>query len=197
MSRMITSCDFRVTDLKQFAYCARIPFYQHVMDLRIKETYKMEQGKTAQAAIEALEKRRKLREYGLSEGRRHFGLWLFSERFNLSGKLDLLVETDSACYPVDFKYTTGRPHRNHLFQLAGYALLVSERLGKPVPAGFIYQMTDDAVFRFEMSEPLLSEARAALSSLQSMIEKEIFPPATPVRARCTDCEYRNFCGDVF
>jgi CRISPR-associated exonuclease Cas4 len=74
---------------------------------------------------------------------------------------------------------------------------VSARFGKPVPAGFIYQMTDDVVFRFGMCEPLLSEARAALSSLQSMIEKEIFPPATPIRARCTDCEYRNFCGDVF
>jgi CRISPR-associated exonuclease Cas4 len=159
---MMAACDLRVTDLKQFACCPRIPFYQHIMDLRVKQTYKMEQGKTAQAAVEALEKRRKLREYGLAEGHRHFGLWLSSGKLNLSGKLDLLIETDSACYPVDFKYTTGRPHRNHVFQLAGYALLVSECFVKPVPAGFIYQMTDDVV----MSEPLFAEARDALSTLQ-------------------------------
>src|SRR5438067_1551509 len=127
-------CDFRVTDLKQFAYCGRIPFYQHVMGFHGKPTYKMEQGKLAQLAIEALEKRRRLREYGLSEGIRHFGTALFSNALGISGKLDLLIETETACFPVDFKYTTGRPHWNHQLQLAGYSLLISEHFGKPVPA---------------------------------------------------------------
>ena len=48
-----------------------------------------------------------------------------------------------------------------------------------------------------MSDSLLSEARSALQSINHMIELETFPEPTPVRARCTDCEYRNFCGDVF
>src|ERR1051326_706220 len=62
---------------------------------------------------------------------RHFGLWLFSKSLGLSGKLDLLLETGDACYPVDFKYTTGRPRHNHLVQLAGYSLLVGEKFSKP------------------------------------------------------------------
>lgn len=188
---------FRVTDLKQFAYCPRIPFYQHVMGFHGKPTYKMSEGRTAQDAIESLEKRRKFREYGLSEGTRHFGVWLHSRRWNLAGKMDLLIETPDACYPVDFKYTTGRPHHNHLLQLAGYALLVAEHLSKPVPAGFIFIITDDLTFRFAMTEALLDEARAALESMDAMIARELFPDPTPVRSRCTDCEYRNFCADVF
>src|SRR5439155_5495916 len=99
---MTVTCDFRVTDLKQFAYCPRIPFYQHVMGFHGKQTYKMQQGKTAQEAMEALEKRRKFREYGLSDGTRHFGLSLHSRHPGVSGKLDLLIETADACYPVDF-----------------------------------------------------------------------------------------------
>src|SRR5207302_11288882 len=122
---------------------------------------------------------------------------LYSRTLNVGGKLDLLIETEDACYPVDFKYTTGRPHRNHLLQLAGYSLLVSEHFSKPVPAGFIFIITDDTTFRFPMSDSLLSEARSALQSINHMIELETFPEPTPVRARCTDCEYRNFCGDVF
>src|SRR6266705_3495490 len=106
---MISLAELRVTDLKQYAYCPRIPFYQHVMGFTGKPTYKMERGRDAQAAIEALERRRKLREYGLAEGQRRFGCWLTSERLGLSGKLDLLIETEDACFPVDFKYTTGRP----------------------------------------------------------------------------------------
>src|SRR5207253_9119038 len=115
----------------------------------------------------------------------------------VAGKLDLLIETSDACYPVDFKYTTGRPHRNHLFQLAGYSLLAAEHFSKPVPAGFIFIITDDLTFRFPMTERLLSEARSALTTLHNMIEHEAFPEPTPVRARCMDCEYRNFCADVF
>jgi len=194
---MISLAELRVTDLKQYAYCPRIPFYQHVMGFTGKPTYKMERGRDAQAAIEALERRRKLREYGLAEGRRHFGCWLTSERLGLSGKLDLLIEAEGACFPVDFKYTTGRPYHNHRLQLAGYALLVEENFRKPVPAGFIFLTINDALVRFAMTSDLLAEARSALRSLQSMITNEEFPDATPVRARCTDCEYRNFCGDVF
>ena len=108
-----------------------------------------------------------------------------------------MIETESACFPVDFKYTTGRPHRNHQLQLAEYALLAAEHFQKPVPAGFIFITTDDVVFRFPMTDSLLAEARAAIQAFQHTIENEIFPEATTVRARCADCEYRNFCGDVF
>src|SRR5688572_11185534 len=123
---MSAAVEFRVADLKQFVYCPRIPFYQHVMGFHGTPTSKMQQGRVAQDAIEALEKRRRFREYGLTEGERHFGAWIHSRVLNLAGKLDLLIETSDACYPVDFKYTTGRPHRNHLFQLAGYSHLVAE-----------------------------------------------------------------------
>ena len=194
---MKTICDLRITDLKQFAYCQRIPFYQHVMGFHGKPTYKMEQGKAAQSAIEALEKRRRFREYGLAEGRRHFGVSLYSRELDISGKIDLLIETADACYPVDFKYTTSRPRHNHLLQLAGYSLLVAQHFSKPVPAGFIFLIVEDVTFRFPMTAELLSEARAALSAMQDSIEREIFPEPTAVRARCADCEYRNFCADVF
>src|SRR3989475_12153450 len=194
---MISLAEVRVTYLKQYAYCPRIPFYQHVLVSTGTLAYKMERGRDRQAAIEASERRRKLREYGLAEGRRHFGSWLTSERLGLSGKLDLLIEAEGACFPVDFKYTTGRPYHNHRLQLAGYALLVEENFRKPVPAGFLFPTIHDAVVRLGMTPALLAEARSALRNLQSMIPNEAFPDATPVRARCTDCEYRNFCGDVF
>ena len=194
---MNADVEFRVTDLKQYAYCRRIPYYQHIMGFHGKPTFKMEQGRVAQDAIEALEKRRRFREYGLSDGERHFGVWINSRELHLAGKLDLLIETPDACYPVDFKYTTGRPHRNHLYQLAGYALLVEEHFSKPVPAGFIFIIPDDVTFRFPMNEDLLAEVRNGLAVMQGSIMAEMIPSATPVRARCTDCEYRNFCADVF
>ena len=96
------------TDLKQWAYCQRIPYYRCVLPVRPAPTYKMERGKGIQAAVEALERRRRFRAYGMRGGERHFGLWLHSERLGLAGKLDLLVVTPDACYPVDFKDTESR-----------------------------------------------------------------------------------------
>src|SRR5438105_10535076 len=116
----------RVNDLKQYEYCPRIVFYNTVMPVERKASVKMERGKNEEFRLDALEKRRTLRRYDLASGTRRFHVWLESKRLGLSGKLDLLITSSQGYYPVDFKYSKGRPHKNHAFQLAGYALLVEE-----------------------------------------------------------------------
>jgi len=44
---------------------------------------------------------------------------------------------------------------------------------------------------------LKQEILTRLAVMRTMIEEEILPPATDVRRRCEDCEFRNYCGDVF
>jgi len=189
--------DLRVTDLKQFSYCKRIVFYQYVMPVEKKATFKMEEGKRAEAAIDQLEKRRSLREYRLAEGTRHFHLWLRSERLGLAGKLDLLVESPQGFFPIDFKYTTGRPQKNHCYQLCGYALLVEDVYKQVVTHGFIYLIPREEVVVLELSPERKEEALRMLDEMREMVEKERMPEPTPVRSRCVECEYRNYCGDIF
>jgi hypothetical protein len=57
---------FTVTDVKQWAYCQRIPFYRYVLPVKVASTYPMERGKDVQGAVEALERRRGFRAYGES-----------------------------------------------------------------------------------------------------------------------------------
>lgn len=96
----------------------------------------MEQGKVEEEKIDKLEKRRKLSAYRLAEGQRRFHVWLKSERLGLTGKLDLLIDSPQGLVPVDFKYTAGNPHKNHLYQLSGYALLLEDSYGREVNKGF-------------------------------------------------------------
>ena len=187
----------RVNDIKQYAYCPRIVFYQYSMPVEKKPTWKMEQGKIEEDQIDKLEKRRKLAAYNLAEGKRQFHVWLTSKRLGLSGKLDLFIETPDNLFPVDFKFTTGGAHKNHLFQLCGYALLLEDRYQKPVDRGFVYLIPDDDVEIFDLTKELKAETVDILDKIRTMIEREQMPPPTPVRSRCTDCEYRNFCGDIF
>jgi len=128
----------RVNDLKQFEYCPRIVFYNTVMPVERKVTVKMDRGKEEEFRLDALEGRRTLKRYELGSGERRFHVVLESERLGLSGKLDVLIASPQGFFPVDFKYTRGRPHRNHIVQLTGYALLVEENFHTHVETGFIY-----------------------------------------------------------
>ncbi|MBI2527296.1 MAG: CRISPR-associated protein Cas4 [Candidatus Rokubacteria bacterium] len=184
------------TDLKQWAYCPRIPFYRHVLPVRAAPTYKMERGKHVQAAVEALERRRGFRAYGMRQGERRFGVWLHSERLGLSGKLDLLILTPEACYPVDFKDTEGGPRRNHRLQLTAYALLAEEAFERPAPDAFIYLVPEKRVVGLALTEADREDVRVALGEIRRMIEREELPAPTAARGRCAVCELRNYCGDV-
>ncbi len=186
-----------VTDLKQWAYCPRIPFYTYVLPVDHVRTYKMQRGHAVQGALEALERRRRLREYGLTEGERRFGTVLRSDRLGLTGKLDLLIITPKACLPVEIKDTEGGVRANHRIQIAAYALLVEEAFHKPVPEAFVYLAPTDEVVAVTVDAESRRRVLDSLTEMRAMIADELFPEPTPVRSRCTACEYQNYCGDIW
>jgi CRISPR-associated exonuclease Cas4 len=186
-----------VTDLKQWAYCPRIVFYRQTMPGAGKPTYKMEEGRSAQEMIEELEMRRTLREYGLEGARRRFGVWLEDDGVGLAGKLDLLLEGEREAAVVDFKLTAGDVAENHRLQLAGYAVLVEGALGLPVGRAFLYRIPDNRVFHVEVTGALRERVRRAVEAIRWMRNQQLCPEPTPVRGRCLECEYANYCGDVW
>ncbi len=189
--------ELTVTDLKQWSYCPRIPFYHHVMPVEIARTYKMERGRNVEAAVQAMERRRGFRRYGLERGERRFGVWLHSPRLGLAGKLDLLIVAEDACYPVDFKDTEGGVRHNHRIQLAAYAMLVEDSFKRPVPMGFVYLVPARQLVAVPVGDKERGQAEVALSSIRRAIEREEMPEPTEAMARCTACEFRNYCADIW
>jgi CRISPR-associated exonuclease Cas4 len=189
--------ELRVSDLKQYHYCPRVVYYQYVLPVDRVSTYKMEKGKTAQEDIEKLETRRKLKRYGLAEGTRNFNPWVRSKDLGLSGKLDLLIETASERFPVDFKFTRGRPFKNHLYQLGGYALILEATGKKPVNRGFVYLIPQQDAVVLDLTQELKQACLETLEQIRSMIREETFPEAATPRSKCTDCEYQNYCRDIW
>lgn len=189
--------ELRVNDLKQYGYCPRIVYYQYVLPVDRVPTYKMTHGAAAQIDLEPLEKRRKLKAYGLERGERLFNVWLRSPRLGLSGRLDLLIHTETDYYPVDFKYTEEPPRHNHLLQLAGYALLVEDHFRIAVTTGFLYLIPKKDVAVLDLSPAVKGEANALLGVIHDMIRRESLPDPTPVRSRCQECEYQNYCADIW
>ncbi len=191
----------RVTDLKQFAYCPRIPYYHYCLPEVRPTTYKMDAGIRAQDRAEELEGRRSLCAYGLAEGRRHFNVSLASTRLGVSGQIDLVIEHTvdggGRLTPVDYKLSRREPGRHFKLQLACYALLLEEIWQQPVDEGFLYLIPARRAVRVPVTTRLRNDVRRRLDEIRALVLAERMPPVPPKqRGRCVDCEFRRFCNDV-
>ena len=186
-----------VTDLKQWVYCERIVYYHRVAPAVGKPTYKMKEAVAAQELIEGLEMRRSLQAYGLEGARRRFNVWMEDEGAGLSGKADLVLEGEEEVAVVDFKLTSGEVGENHRMQLAGYSLLAEAVWGLPARRAFVYRIPDNGVFAVEVGEELREAVKGAVAGIRRMAEAQWCPEPTAVRGRCVECEFANYCGDVW
>jgi CRISPR-associated exonuclease Cas4 len=185
------------TDLKQWAYCQRIPFYHRVQGLYPPMTGKMKEALNAQEQFEKLEVRRRLEKYGLANARREFDVWLESAELGISGRVDLLVTNDERASVVDFKLTAGEPGENHRLQLGAYGMMTEERTERLVEQVFLYRIPDDRLFPIELTDALREQVNAAVAGIRNLEATESCPPPTSIRAKCAECEYANFCADVW
>ncbi|MCK4260995.1 MAG: CRISPR-associated protein Cas4 [Halanaerobiales bacterium] len=194
---MAAQVNLKVTDLKQHSYCPRIVYYTYCQPVRKKTTFKMKFGKEEHDLIEKLETRRTLKRYGLDDGERFFRVRLYSQRLMLNGILDMMIKTDEKVIPVEYKYTNNPPGLNHKYQLTAYTMLLEEKYSSPIHQGMIYLIPQNTIYQFDITENMREFVAKSIRTIREMIKEERFPNATPYQGRCYDCEYRNYCGDVY
>ncbi|OGH57623.1 MAG: CRISPR-associated protein Cas4 [Candidatus Lindowbacteria bacterium RIFCSPLOWO2_12_FULL_62_27] len=186
-----------VSDLKQFAFCPRIPYFSRVMPIRPPATELMERGQRLEEEFRRLEVRRSLGRYGWDRATRHFSVYAMSESCGIAGRIDLALERDDAVAIVDVKASGGFVGDNHRMQAAAYQVLAGEHFGKPCIGAFMYFLDRRCVERLEPDAAWNERLRRAIDTIRAMSTTHDFPPATAHRKACEQCEYRNFCGDVF
>jgi CRISPR-associated exonuclease Cas4 len=188
---------FRVTDLKQWAYCPRVLYYQVCLPKVRPVTYKMEAGKEAGLAEEGREARRSLRTYGLKEGRREFEVPLLSSTLGLRGKPDMVVWLDEPreVIPVDYKLSEMAGEHFKL-QIAAYGVLLEEISGYTAKRGFLYSIPARKAEEVKIDKRAREKLQGALTEMQRILRYESMPAPTPNRSKCLACEFRRFCNDV-
>lgn len=191
----------RVADIKQYAYCPRVIYYEYCLPGIRPVTYKMMQGLEAQSRVEELEKRRGVREYHLKQGSRHFYVPLTSHRLGCTAQIDLVVESDieetRKVIPVDFKMSRREPGRHVQLQLACYGMMIEEAWNVEIPEGIIYLIPLKRAVRIKLDRRLRKEAERAIAEIRAIVQQERMPGPTSNRGRCVDCEFRRFCNDIF
>ncbi len=192
----------RVTDLKQFAYCPRIFYYQVCLPDVRPITYKMEEGAAAGRSEVGREERRSLRAYGIAAGEREFDVPLRSKRLGVRGEIDMVITVPGGAngaagevIPVDYKLSRmAGPHFQ--LQLAVYGMMLEEMRGVQVRRGFLYEIPLRRAEEIRLDLSLRRKAEQALKQMREILEWERMPPPVRNRAKCATCEFRRFCNDV-
>jgi CRISPR-associated exonuclease Cas4 len=193
---------FTVTDLKQYAYCARVVFYTYCLPLLRPTTYKMEAGIVAHEKARERERRRTLSAYGLAAGERHFDVPLASQTLGLRGRIDLVIAMEAGAggarelIPVEYKQTTRRPGPHFRRQLAAYGMMLEEAWGGSVERGFVYSLVKRKAEEVAITARLRREVQEAVAAMREMVEQEAMPEPPRSRRPCVSCEFRRFCNDV-
>lgn len=186
----------RVADIKQYLYCPRVIYYNYVLPVERKVTFKMQHGREEHVDIDRLEQRRTLRRFRLEEGERCFQVALLSERLGLSGVLDLLIVSPAGYFPVEYKVTEGGPTLNHKYQLVAYAMLVEDAFRCSVRSGFLYLSPRRRLVEIAITDSSRLHARRVMGAIRRLVAEGRLPPVRHRFGRCRDCEFLNYCRDV-
>ncbi len=185
-----------VSDVRQFVYCPRIPYFR--LGLRLLHrfvTSAMREGQAEHARTEALEERRSLRAYGLTDGERHFDVALHSEGLALGGRLDMAIVRAGEVVPVEFKNSRERLGLNHKYQLTAYAMLAEERFERPARRAFVYFIPLKRAQQVEITPAMRGYTRRVLGAIRDAVAQERMPAGTRALNRCRVCEFLPYCND--
>ena len=185
-----------VTDLKQYVWCPRIPFYRYCLPRIRPVTYAMREGILTHREEAEREERRSLRAYGLSSGERFFDVAIASQRLGLVGRIDLAIRQETEAVVVDYKLTRDPVGPQYRTQLAAYALLLEEAWGLPVTRAFIYQIPLRKADEVHLTGQLRRSVAVTAAAIHRMVEMEQIPSPCSRLSRCVTCEFRRFCNDV-
>jgi len=186
-----------VTHILEHLYCPRFTYFEYVLGLPEHQ----ERRPLVQKGREVhLERRRINPNYlrkKLGVVQRQFDVPMASVALGIRGVVDeVLTLADGTMAPFDYKFAEdpGRVYQNQKMQSTLYALLIRETFQVPVRRGFLcYTRSNFRVVELEHTEEDFARARAIVQEVLSVIQTGLFPQATPWKARCSDCCYRNIC----
>ena len=185
-----------VNDIKQYNYCERIPFYNHLLDGDVYSTNMMNIGKEYE---EQLGDTQIINEFRLAYGMnvlvfKH--MKLADTDIGLNGILDYAIICNGIYYPLEIKFSE-KPEI-YIGQLAAYALLLEQRCNSDINKGYFYYSYG---FKNTLKEVVISVSdKSAVLEKAEVIRKSLSlaerPKPTDNPNKCIHCEFRNFCNDV-
>src|SRR5258708_34769734 len=125
---------------------------------------------------------------------------LFSERYGLSGKADIVEVKEvkdgagkrKVYAPVEYKKGKRRKWDNDDVQLCAQAFCLEEMFSVAAPEGFIYHAGSKRRRKVSFDESLRLETKRTIEAVRELIANREVPPAV-LKPRCDGCSLRSVC----
>ena len=117
---------------------------------------------------------------------------LFSDRYGLTGKADIVELRGGTPLPVEYKKGKRRPFENDDVQLCAQGLCLEEMFGTSVPEGCIFHAASKRRRQIVFTAELRVETLSAIDAVRSLLQAGNVPPAM-LMPRCDGCSLRPVC----
>ncbi len=154
----------------------------------------VKQGENFHENENRLWKRRNLSRFNLENGKILQNVSVASTEYNIHGIVDMVIETPTKVYPVEFKMSNAHNKRGGIYQLVAYGMIIGEALNKNCVSGFLAEGTNK-ITKIDFSEILIKEVTNIVKDIENMLQKGIKPDSSATIFQCASCEYRNHCND--
>ena len=182
--------------LRQYCFCPRIPYFQEVMQLRATEKPWMKQGLDHHQRQAMLSKRRNLSRFAIEDDATLLhDVYIRSLAMGCHGIADMVLETESSIYLIDFKISGNRPVKGHVLQVAAYAIAAEEQFQKSATNAFILYGNRGKTFEVRLTAQLRSQVTSTFSRISTLFKGAYMPDSSASSEQCGQCEYLNFCAD--
>lgn len=119
-------------------------------------------------------------------------LSVWSDRYGLIGKCDVVEIQNGVPIPVEFKHGRRKSHVWDEVQLCGQALCLEEMFSLNIPHGYIYHISSRRRRRVEISESLRSTTIEIAECVRRMMDDAVVPAAVN-DWRCAQCSLQSAC----
>jgi CRISPR-associated exonuclease Cas4 len=183
--------------LNALEYCPRRFYYECVLSEFIENHHTLE-GTLLHTKSDSGQT---TSEHGLVTMRR---VWVWSERFCLSGFADVVEEEHGKLTPIEYKKGKMGEWLNDHVQLCAQALCLEEMLQCAIPYGYIFYFGSARREEVSFSETLRQRTEATIHQAFTLLEQKEFPPPligkitrrTPLptlHPKCKDCSLEPLC----
>lgn len=188
-----------VTWIKQYHFCPRIVYFIGVLGYDERVTESMIEGREVHEAEDERGARRKT--LGGERRERVKARWsklhVASERLGLLGVVDEVVETERGLAVVETKWAKAprRPPAGHVYQVAAYAMLAEEVIGRPVRRAVIRYALSGRSFEVPVTDAVRKHVLWTVSRIRAIVDGEKLPRSKP-SAKCKNCGFAKVCGEA-
>ena len=190
--------DYYITpsELIEFNYCKRFIYYMKCLNIpQFEENrFKVQKGREIHSIKENENKKYLRKKLGAID--KKINVDLYSKKYKIKGIVDeVLTLNDNTMAPLDYKFAKFDEvlYKTYKEQMLMYALMIEEMYDCKVEKCFlVYTRSSNLVKEFSVEEKDISKLKKNIKEYFKVMQG-FFPKATPSKARCIDCCYKNIC----